>query len=119
MGGLFSLLTLMGSRVSPFESLREWVWAPYHFPDCVGFISLAFFMYFLCLKNEDHKNTGVSILGGLLAVLTFAYCENKSLWYGFGLAVGAVAGLKILTRFKMPFYGGKNFMGLSSLSCPF
>jgi len=97
LGTIFSAMTIVGSIESPLVSMRGWEWSPYYFSDCTGFIGLAFILYCAYYFQDKKKKVPALILLSLCALFVFYYSYNKSLWYGFVLALGSIAGIKLLS----------------------
>jgi hypothetical protein len=88
-------LTILGSMESPFLSWRYWNWAPFVFPDFMGYIDIALIcIYFYWRKNQN----GFHFLTDSVALLFFAlvtyYASNKSLGYGFVIAAASTLGIR-------------------------
>jgi hypothetical protein len=114
-GTIMSLLTIIGSFESPFESYRNWTWAPIFFPDWIAFFAVSLIVfYWVCRKDFRHKWPYHFIMLSIIAVVSY-YASNKSLGYGAAIALGVVVALEIPV-FKKITYETKFFLSFLGLT---
>jgi hypothetical protein len=95
VSGTVAVLSVLGSHITPFPSLKYWAWAPVFFPDYLAYFAIALGVIYAHFRPAlKFKGASDVILISIIAAISY-YADNKALLAGYGLALFTYAAIKV------------------------
>lgn len=118
-----SILTVLGSVITPVPSLQFWKWSPMFFPDYITFFALSLGVIYWHVRPSFSRKIFLDTLLVLILGLIIFYAKNFSIYMGLSLSLFTYGALQLPlfkntpSSKKLAYYAGLGLLTLTLLIC--